>query len=82
MNRGELKEAYLTFGGYDFVVIAEAPGDEVTAKFLMRIASDGHNPGRHFRALNVGSSWKKFLVEFSVKREPFRCVIDISAFVG
>ncbi len=39
---GELKEAYLTFGGYDFVVIAEAPSDEVMAKFLMRIASDGN----------------------------------------
>ncbi len=39
---GEVKEFYLTLGGYDIVVIAEAPNDEVIAKFVLALGSLGN----------------------------------------
>lgn len=39
---GELKEFYLTLGGYDIVVVAEAPNDEVIAKFVLALGSLGN----------------------------------------
>lgn len=39
---GELKAFYLTFGAYDFVTIAEAPNDEVVAKFVLATGSAGN----------------------------------------
>ncbi len=39
---GELKAFYLTMGSYDIVTIAEAPSDEVIAKFALAAASQGN----------------------------------------
>ena len=38
---GELKEWYLTLGGYDAVVVAEGPNDETAATLALVIASQG-----------------------------------------
>ena len=37
-----MKEIYLTLGGYDVVVIAEAPDAETTTKFALAAASLGN----------------------------------------
>ena len=39
---GEMKELYMTMGGYDLVVVAEAPSDDVMAKFALMIGSQGN----------------------------------------
>ncbi len=39
---GELKEFYLTLGAYDLVIVAEAPNDEVVAKFALAAGSLGN----------------------------------------
>jgi uncharacterized protein with GYD domain len=39
---GELKEFYLTLGSYDIITIAEAPNDEVLAKFLLTLGAAGN----------------------------------------
>lgn len=39
---GELKQFYLTLGRYDIVVVAEAPSDEVVAKFALALGSLGN----------------------------------------
>lgn len=39
---GELKEFYLTLGVHDLVVVVEAPGDEVVARFVLALASAGN----------------------------------------
>lgn len=39
---GELKAFYLTMGAYDIVIVAEAPSDEVVAKFSLAAASLGN----------------------------------------
>jgi uncharacterized protein with GYD domain len=39
---GELKSFYLVQGRYDAIVIAEAPNDEVVAKFVLASASQGN----------------------------------------
>lgn len=36
---GEIKDFYLTIGSYDLVVVAEAPSDEIIAKFLLAVGS-------------------------------------------
>lgn len=38
----EMKELYLTLGGYDLVAMVEAPGDEAVAKFALAIGSAGN----------------------------------------
>jgi uncharacterized protein with GYD domain len=38
---GELKEWYLTMGGYDAVVVAEGPNDETAATLALAIAAQG-----------------------------------------
>ena len=38
---GDLKEFYLTMGGYDMVIVADAPSDEVIAKFSLILGSLG-----------------------------------------
>ncbi len=37
----DLKDFYLTMGGHDFVVIAEAPSDEAMAKFILTMGGRG-----------------------------------------
>ncbi len=39
---GEMKELYMTMGGYDLVVVSEAPSDDVMAKFALMIGSQGN----------------------------------------
>ncbi len=39
---GEMKELYMTMGGYDLVVVAEAPSDDVMAKFALTVGSLGN----------------------------------------
>ena len=36
---GEIKDFYLTIGSYDIIVVAEAPSDEIFAKFLLEVGS-------------------------------------------
>jgi len=38
---GDLKEFYLTMGGHDMVIVADAPSDEVIAKFSLAVGSLG-----------------------------------------
>lgn len=39
---GELKDFYLTMGPYDIVVVAEAPSDDVMARFALAVGSLGN----------------------------------------
>ncbi len=39
---GELKDAYLTMGAYDLIVVAEAPSDDVVARFALTVGSQGN----------------------------------------
>lgn len=39
---GDLKAFYLTLGQYDIVTVAEAPSDDVLAKFVLALASAGN----------------------------------------
>ncbi len=38
---GELKDVYLTMGGYDIVALSEFPNDEVAATYALTLASQG-----------------------------------------
>ncbi len=38
---GELKDVYLTMGGYDLVAVSEFPSDEVAATFALSLAAQG-----------------------------------------
>ena len=38
----EMKDLYLTMGGYDLVAMVEAPNDEAVAKFALAIGSAGN----------------------------------------
>ncbi len=39
---GEIKDFYLTMGSYDIAIVAEAPSDEVMAKFALASGSLGN----------------------------------------
>ncbi len=39
---GEMKELHLTMGAYDLVAVAEAPSDDVIAKFALTVGSQGN----------------------------------------
>jgi uncharacterized protein with GYD domain len=39
---GEIKEFYLTMGSYDLAIVAEAPSDDVIAKFALASGSLGN----------------------------------------
>ena len=39
---GEMKQVYLTMGGYDLVFITEMPSDEAVAKLSLKIGSLGN----------------------------------------
>lgn len=41
-NGGELRGFYLTLGAYDLVAIIEAPSDDVVAKLVLSVASQGN----------------------------------------
>lgn len=46
----QMKDFYLTFGGYDAVAIIEAPDDETMAKLSLTIASRGTSRTETLRA--------------------------------
>jgi uncharacterized protein with GYD domain len=39
---GELRSVYLTLGTYDLVAVLEAPSDDVAAKLVLSVASQGN----------------------------------------
>jgi len=47
---GELKALYMTMGAYDVVVIAEAPSDDVVARFLLTVGGLGNVRTQTLRA--------------------------------
>ena len=47
---GELKAFYLTLGQYDIVTAAEAPNDEVIAKFVLALGAAGNVRTQTLRA--------------------------------
>ena len=49
---GEMKELHLTMGAYDLVVVAEAPSDEVMAKFALTVGSQGNIRTTTLRAIS------------------------------
>ena len=60
---GDLKEFYLTMGGHDMVVVADAPSDEVMAKFSLTVGSLGsvRTPrSRRSRRPSTGRSLQRF----------------------
>jgi len=57
---GELKEFYATLGSYDIVAIAEAPNDEVMAKFLLTVGSAGNIRTTTMRAF-TGAEFRKII---------------------
>ncbi len=38
----EMKDVYLTMGGYDLVITMEAPSDDAMAKFALAVGSTGN----------------------------------------
>ncbi len=59
---GELKEIYATLGSYDIVAIAEAPDDEVMAKFLLSVGAAGNIRTTTMRAF-TGAEFRKIIEE-------------------
>ncbi len=49
---GELKAFYLTMGAYDIVIVAEAPSDEVVARFVLAVGSLGNVRTTTLKAFN------------------------------
>lgn len=47
---GRLKEMYLCFGEYDYVVVVEAPSDEAAVTLLLKIGGRGNVRTSTFRA--------------------------------
>lgn len=41
-NGAEMKASYLTFGPYDFVAVIDAPSDDVFARLVLTLASQGN----------------------------------------
>jgi uncharacterized protein with GYD domain len=57
---GELKEFYLTMGGFDLVVIAESPSDEAAATLALAIGSQGNIRTQTMRAFTE-SEYRKLI---------------------
>ena len=51
---GELKQAFVTSGEHDALIIAEAPDGDVMAKFAMALASQGNVRTNTVRAWTEG----------------------------
>lgn len=51
---GELKAFYLTMGAYDIVIVAEAPSDEVVARFVLGVGSLGNVRTTTLKAFGEG----------------------------
>ena len=49
-----LRDAYLTMGHYDVVLILDAPGGEAMAKFALKIGSWGNLSTQTLRAFDEG----------------------------
>ena len=48
----EIKDVYLTMGRYDLVCLIEAPSDDVAAKALLQLASQGNIQSETLKAFN------------------------------
>ena len=48
----EIKDVYLTMGRYDLVCVIEAPSDDVAAKALLQLASQGNIQSETLKAFN------------------------------
>lgn len=53
---GEIKQAYLTMGKYDLVIVAEAPSDEVMATFMLKMAAIGNLSTQTLRAFDEAAT--------------------------
>ncbi len=47
---GEIKEFYLTLGEYDMLAVINTPNDDVLARLLLTIGTDGNIKTTSFRA--------------------------------
>ncbi len=47
---GEIKDAYMTMGSYDVVIVAEFPSDEAVATFSLGMGSRGNVRGTTLKA--------------------------------
>ena len=54
----ELKQLYLAMGGYDYVVIAEAPNDEAIARVSLAVSSQGNVRTNSFRVFTEEEALK------------------------
>jgi uncharacterized protein with GYD domain len=54
----ELREIYLVMGAYDYVIISEAPSDEVMAKLALAIGGQGNVRTQTFRAFDRAETLK------------------------
>jgi uncharacterized protein with GYD domain len=54
----ELRELYLVMGPYDWVVIFEAPSDEVAAKLALAVGAKGSNRTQTLRAFGRAETLK------------------------
>ena len=48
----EIKDVYLTMGRYDLVCVIEAPSDDVAARALLTLGSQGNIQSETLRAFN------------------------------
>ncbi len=46
----EMKDLYLTMGGYDLVITMEAPSDDAVAKFVLAVGATGNVRSTTLRA--------------------------------
>jgi uncharacterized protein with GYD domain len=54
----ELRDVYLVMGPYDWVVIFEAPSDEVAAKLALAVGAQGNNRTQTLRAFGRAETLK------------------------
>jgi uncharacterized protein with GYD domain len=54
----ELREIYLVMGPYDYVVISEAPSDEVVAKVALAVGGQGNVRTQTMRAFTRAETLK------------------------
>ena len=68
---GRIKDYYLTMGGYDFVVVFEAPNDEAMARFLLEVGRWGAVRSTTLRAFPKPQA-KKIIDSLSRTEAPSR----------
>ncbi len=61
---GEIKDFFVTLGGYDMIVVTELPDDEAAAKVALQLASGGAIRTQTLRAFTEGE-YKKIIGSLS-----------------